>query len=168
MEYLVFSDSHGAISPMRRAIQAHPHVAGVLFCGDGLRDVATLCCEYPDLPFYEVRGNCDVGETTQDIPEERLLLLEGKRILLMHGHKYGVKGGLGAAIAHAQEREADVLLFGHTHRVCDKTECCDHGVLTLANPGSIGRAVDGFLHYGVLTIRQGALLFSTASIERMC
>lgn len=168
MEYLVFSDSHGNPYAMNRILTAHPHAGGVFFCGDGLRDLIGLSEAFPGIPIYAVRGNCDYGDIADGVPEDRLLTLEGVRILLMHGHRYGVKTGMGAALAHAAAEKADLLLYGHTHFPAICTERVGERYITLANPGSIGRAADGGCRYGVLTIQKRQFLFSLAeSQERM-
>jgi predicted phosphodiesterase len=81
----------------------------------------------------------------------------------MHGHKYGVKGGLGQAVAHAMQKDADVLIFGHTHTPLElhlrpDSERADFSVtkpLTLFNPGSLG---DRHASFGTVTVRNGQLL----------
>jgi predicted phosphodiesterase len=94
---------------------------------------------------------------------EEFLVLDGVRILLTHGHAYGVKGGLGTAIAHAARRDADVLIFGHTHiplelHVSPDSDCgfTVNRPLTVFNPGSLGDRTPSF---GTLTIRVGQILF---------
>ena len=95
---------------------------------------------------------------------EELVVIEGIRILLIHGHKYGVKGGLGQAIARAVPRDADVLVFGHTHtplelRLSPDSGRADFSVakpLTVFNPGSLG---DRNASFGTLTVKGGQLLF---------
>lgn len=165
MEYLVFSDSHGHSSSMQSILAAHPGAKGVFFCGDGLRDLIGLEAAFPGVPVYAVRGNCDFGAAADGVPTERLLCFEGVRILLLHGHLYGVKSGLGVALSHAAEAGADILLYGHTHSPAEKTEQVGEKYITLANPGSIGRAPDGKIHYGVLTLQNGQYLFSLAERE---
>ena len=97
MELIIFSDSHGRCDGMLQALerQVRPPQA-ICFLGDGLRDVESLSANRSML--YTVRGNCDWGMHS-DAPTERTVTLEGHRLLLTHGHLYGVKGGLGALIA---------------------------------------------------------------------
>ena len=65
---------------------------------------------------------------------ERILLIEGKKILICHGHTYNVKAGYMNLQYGAQEKGVDAALFGHTHRVFYDT----YNGITYINPGSIG------------------------------
>ena len=77
--------------------------------------------------------------------------IRGKRILLCHGHTYGVKSSLVTAGFAAEERQLDLFLFGHTHRpLVDR-----RGRTLFLNPGSIGASSRP--SYGVVTIRDGQL-----------
>ena len=90
MKILVLSDSHGAVSPMEQAVeQTSPDL--ILHLGDCWRDGERLHDRFPSIPLEQVPGNCDFRPTE---PAERLLELRGKRILLCHGHTYGVKQSL--------------------------------------------------------------------------
>ena len=87
-----------------------------------------------------VPGNCD-GWTTQ--PLQKLLDIQGKKLLLSHGHIWQVKSGYETALATARQQGADLVLFGHTHRAYCVQE--PDGLWVL-NPGA---ARDS---YGVVTI----------------
>lgn len=84
----------------------------VLHLGDLVDDFEELQRRMPTQTMQNVCGNCD-GFTK--VPDQRVLRVENRRILMMHGHRYHVKAGYGAAVFAAQEQEADILLFGHTH-----------------------------------------------------
>lgn len=142
MKILVFSDSHGNLDNMVRAV-AQEAPDQIFHLGDGWRDAQRLHARFPQLPFCQVPGNCDLQPGT---PAERLLEIQGKRILLCHGHTYGVKRSLTTAGFAAQERDLDLFLFGHTHRpLVDR-----RGKTLFLNPGSIGDYLRPF--YGVVTI----------------
>ena len=95
---------------------------------------------------YQVRDQatgqprCD-GWTTQ--PLQKLLDIQGKKLLLSHGHIWQVKSGYETALAAARQQGADLVLFGHTHRAYCVQE--PDGLWVL-NPGA---ARDS---YGVVTI----------------
>lgn len=156
MKLLVCSDSHGNLEEMRRAIQLEkPH--RVLHLGDVTRDAQRLLAEFPGLPFEQVRGNCDMGET--DFPEEKELLLEGKRIWMLHGHTYRVKLGIGPLMAEARNRGADAVLFGHTHQPV----CFLEGSLWALNPGTI-RGIPRAT-YGLIELDHGTIACRTAELD---
>ncbi len=171
MTLLILSDSHGRPDYVAEAIR-RTCPDGILFAGDGLRDLAycDLSTALEACPLWAVKGNCDwmmtpliIGGSALEPNDEELITVAGIRILLMHGHKYGVKGGLGTAVAHAVKRDADVLVFGHTHTPIElhlsPDRTYDFSVtkpLTVFNPGSLG---DRSPSFGTLTIRDGRMLF---------
>ena len=165
MTLLILSDSHGRPDHIREAIR-RVRPDGILFAGDGLRDLGDL--DLP-CPLWGVSGNCDwspriiVGGLSVDAEDEELITVEGIRILLMHGHKHGVKSSLLPAVYRAMEKEADILVFGHTHIPVEHHLLPDDPrsllpvskPLTLFNPGSIGSSEASF---GTITIRRGQVL----------
>ena len=167
MELLIFSDSHGRAENMSIAIDRQvksPYA--ILFLGDGARDLDRLFLV--DTPLWAVRGNCDWMSSDLADKTERLLYLEGHTVLMTHGHEFGVKGGLGALIAHAAEVGADIVLFGHTHVPTLQTVAVGERIgkttlsrpMYLFNPGSIG--YDG--SFGTLTIKEDTVLFGHGSL----
>ena len=147
MKILVLSDSHGSVDNMARAVElTSPQL--VLHLGDCWRDGERLHDRFPSIPLEQVPGNCDFRPTE---PAERLLELRGKRILLCHGHTYGVKQSLVTAGFAAEEQQLDLFLFGHTHRpYCDWADTS-----LLVNPGSIGPY--GHPAYALVRIENGKL-----------
>ena len=115
MELLICSDSHGRLDRINEML-ARNGARHVIFLGDGLRDVDAA--DIATREVYAVRGNCD---WSLDMPEEELDIFDGCRVFYTHGHKYGVKAGLGAALIAAAARDADVLLYGHTHKAFEAT-----------------------------------------------
>ena len=152
MDILVLSDSHGAVAPMERAVElTRPDL--IFHMGDCWRDAERLRDRFPDIPLEQVPGNCDFRPIE---PAERLLEIRGKRILLCHGHTYGVKQSLLTAGYAAEERQLDLFLFGHTHRpLVDR-----RGRTLFLNPGSIGASSRP--SYGVVTVQGGQLDGRTA------
>ena len=134
MKILVLSDSHAALSFMRRCIDAVQPDA-VIHLGDHYDDGTTMAEEYPQIPFYQVPGNCDVHRCFIPDPETRLETLGGVRILMTHGHRHHVKQTLIRLLADARASRADAVLFGHTHSAYCQLE--EDGLWVL-NPGSCG------------------------------
>ena len=117
----------------------------VIHLGDLITDAEELTYVYPRLPICMVPGNCD-GWTTE--PVKKLITLQGKTILLSHGHLWRVKGSYDAAIADARKAGADILLFGHTHRAyCQQLE----DGLWVMNPGTSRSS------YGTILIEGGEI-----------
>lgn len=146
MKILVFSDSHGNVTNMRRAVEVEgPN--RLLHLGDVVRDASILAAEFPHIPLDYVSGNCDYpGEG----PTQSIIEIEGVRILMMHGHAYHVKLGIGGAVEAARKAQVDVLVFGHTHQpLCTQY---DSG-LWVMNPGSVRDPWGA--SYGVIKIHEG-------------
>ncbi|MBQ8356764.1 MAG: metallophosphoesterase family protein [Clostridia bacterium] len=160
MDILVVSDTHGRRERLAE-VMTRTHAGIVLFLGDGLRDLTVI----PDgVTVRAVRGNCDfVG---RDIPETCIEHFGTYRVFMTHGHRYGVKAGIGAAVAAAVDADADVLLYGHTHRPEDTTLPAGAQVgervlkkpLLILCPGSLGDPRDGVPSFGTLTIRNNGVL----------
>ena len=139
MKILVFSDSHGRIANIKKALDEHLEHGGVdhvFFLGDGARDIMTLAAAYPEIPFDYVLGNCDSTTGNPKLLEKMVSVGEVK-FLLMHGHNHGVKEHIQRAVDYAIEKGADVLLHGHTHVSVDMTvDGSYHGHVRVINPGS--------------------------------
>ena len=141
MKILVFSDSHGNPAVMSEAIrkQMEHGLDMVFFLGDGIADFETVSKRFPGPRYAAVLGNCDAYTFLEGGVYEKLIEADGRRFLLAHGHRLGVKTGLQSAVDHAIRKGADVLLFGHTHEACDLTvDGSEGGSARVINPGSCG------------------------------
>lgn len=128
---LIFSDSHGRIENALEVIRQHPEAEAVFHCGDIMNDADRLRRATPH-PVAIVRGNGDYGP---DLPQEVVTVFAGKKFAMCHGHRHGVYGTLDILKFWGSEKEADIVLFGHTH-----IPFVEQGhSLTLINPGSISR-----------------------------
>ncbi len=156
MKVLVLSDSHGNIFNMIQAVEREaPRM--VFHLGDCWRDGERLHDRFPELPFEQVYGNCDYFRGSWEA--EKLLCLGDKRVLLCHGHTYGVKQSLLTAGLAAEEKDLDLFLFGHTHKPLVDMR----GKTLFLNPGSIGDYARPT--YGVVTLENGKLDARTALLR---
>ena len=144
MNILVFADSHGDVDVMADAV-GRWRPDQVLHLGDHFSDMVKLHLRFPEIPMQGVRGNCDASGS----PEKLRLTLGGVTMLLVHGHRQGVKEDLERLYFTALEAEADLALFGHTHRPFLERR----GELLIMNPGSIGRCPHP--GYGLLLLEDG-------------
>ena len=79
-------------------------------------------------------------------------MIEGKHILICHGHTFNVKASYLMLQYDAEEKQVDAALFGNTHRVFYAT----HNGVTYLNPGSVGSPPYGTPpSYAVLEIDGG-------------
>ena len=160
MEILVVSDTHGRASRLSEILE-RTNADTLLFLGDGLRDLSVVPAS---VAVYAVRGNCDFMGF--DTPDARIEIFDTCRVFMTHGHRYGVKSSLSAAIRAAAERSADVLLYGHTHVPLEKSLPAGYTVdgvtlqkpLLVLCPGSLGDPRDGSPTFGRLMIGKSGIL----------
>ena len=106
----------------------------ILFAGDFYKDGQSICRELK-IPGHIVAGNCDSAGRRQ----ETIVELPAGRILLVHGHQYGVKKDLQRIYYRGRELAVNVVVFGHTHQaLCELVDG-----LWLVNPGSPSRPRSG-------------------------
>lgn len=75
-----------------------------------------------------VYGNNDDGEIRDRLPARRTFAAEGHLIVAVHGHEHGET----ALSLLGREADADLVVFGHSHR----PEVIEANGVTLLNPGS--------------------------------
>ncbi len=132
--FLVISDTHGDIFTAKKLIEQYPQIDGLIHLGDNYKDAYIIKVNHPDLNVLMVPGNCDF---VYDTPPELVFEIEGKRILMTHGHLYNVKSGIELLEKKAVRDNIDLVLFGHTH--CPLQEYRTN--IAFVNPGSIGHPV---------------------------
>lgn len=154
MKCLIFSDSHNYSYHITRALRLHPDAEIVFFLGDGLSDIDEVRYEFPNIKFLAVRGNCDMRTFALDSIVQKTAEIEisGKRIVYTHGDLYGAKYGTGGLEKLARDKNADIVLFGHTHLPELKYFSEHEKPFYLFNPGSIGSSSGS---YGILTLTEG-------------
>ena len=146
MAILVVSDSHGNLERIIEAIETNKNdVERVFFLGDGIDDIKIAEDMYKDLEFDYVQGNNDFYST---VPEEKEVLVNGKKILLTHGHLYSGEMRFKKLLAKCKQQGINAVFSGHTHR---KREEYIDDILFL-NPGSITRPFDGGASYSLVEI----------------
>ena len=155
MKILVFSDSHGIRRHMEEAVRLH-QPDRIFHLGDVVSDAKALKETFPHIPMDLVRGNCD-GHLPE--PEELLLEVEGRKILLCHGHTYHVKWDWAEAAMAARAARAHILLFGHTH----EPMCTFERGLWIMNPGSIRGGWNA--GYGVIVLEEGNTVCYTVPVR---
>lgn len=127
---IILSDTHGNLAAIEKLSQIMDESDYIVHLGDVSSDMRGATERYPD-KIYRCTGNCDFTS----VGNEMTLEVEGHKILLCHGHKYGVKTGLEGLVNRAKELSCDIALYGHTHIA--RIEETD-GVMTI-NPGCMTR-----------------------------
>lgn len=150
IKIIVFSDSHGDAQTMEKVLNQSSEVDMVIHTGDGHSEFLKLKEKFPDIEMFGVSGNNDWRHKA---PNNITLNVEDKKILVTHGHKYGVKSALTRLYFKALEENADLVLYGHTH--CPALE--DVNGIVFVNPGSIGYTVSRVLTYAIINIEYGRI-----------
>ena len=130
MKVLICSDSHTRLNYFQEVMELEkPEL--VIFAGDHSTDALDISLVYEEIPFKIVRGNTDFSDRKTE--DELKFEINGKKVLLTHGHLQWVKSSLNELEIRAKEEEVDICIFGHTHR---ELEIEKDGILYL-NPGAL-------------------------------
>ncbi|MGH7570177.1 MAG: metallophosphoesterase family protein [Gemmatimonadales bacterium] len=127
----IISDTHGLLRP--DVFEVFEAVDHILHAGDvGKREVLT---ELEALaPVTSVYGNTDGPDLRSRLPQVATLQLDGFEIVVTHGDQFGHPT---PALLHQAFPEAEIIVYGHTHRAL--LELVDRTV-TVMNPGGAGPA----------------------------
>ena len=125
----VISDTHGLLRP--EVFEAFAGVDHILHAGDvGKRDILN------DLealaPVTAVYGNTDGMELRGLLPQVAMLELDGFDVVVTHGDQLGSPT---PEALHSAFPEAQIIVYGHTHRPLLKIVDV---VVTVMNPGGAG------------------------------
>jgi uncharacterized protein len=125
----VISDTHGLLRP--EVYDAFVRVDHILHAGDigSLEILAELEALAPVTAVY---GNTDGFEVRQRVPQVARIELDGFDIIVTHGDQFGspTPEKLNAAFP-----DAEILVYGHTHR---PLLTLVDVVVTVMNPGGAG------------------------------
>jgi putative phosphoesterase len=160
MNILVLSDSHRLLPPVRNLLRLYSgQVIIAAHLGDDASDLMDMQPEFPNLRMVAVRGNCDAGYGN----EEQMLHINGKNILMVHGHRQHVKSGCERLCFYAAEKKADACLFGHTHL----STVFKEGQAIYVNPGSLSHPRPGEARsYALLSVPEDGPIRGTVLTYR--
>ena len=129
MKILIVSDTHGHERNLKKVIEKVGQTDLFIHLGDieGHEDYIEALA---DCPVHMVSGNNDFFS---DLPREEEFQLGRYRVLITHGHYYGVSVGTDRLKEEARSRNIDIVMYGHTHR--PEIDIDDH--VTVLNPGSL-------------------------------
>ncbi|RRK30111.1 metallophosphoesterase [Schaedlerella arabinosiphila] len=129
MRILIVSDTHGYHKNLDRALESAGEVDMFIHLGDvegGEEYInAVVGCEK-----HVVRGNNDFFS---DLPKEEEFYIGEKKVFITHGHAYCVSLDPQQIKEEGKARNADIVMFGHTHRPYLEQD----GSITVLNPGSL-------------------------------
>ncbi len=154
MRIIVVSDTHGNTGNLRDAvIQALEggKIDILVHLGDGCEDLERVRPMLDkDTRVEAVLGNRDRSGGKA----ESVFMADGVRFYACHGNQWDVKFGMERLSYAAQEREANVALYGHTH--INETIFA-YGIWFI-NPGSLGASRWGGATYAeIITDKDGTV-----------
>lgn len=171
MKILVFSDSHGRPNNMQKAIEYHKDAQYLLHSGDGIKDIELL----KNAPDNIITANGNFEDCFFSLRKEKnyeTFELCGKNFFMTHGHRYDVNFSMTRLIYSALEHNADVIIYGHTHRKHleyisgENLPFQRENGLYIFNPGSISRPRDDvYSSYGIIEIQGNGVLLSHGIIK---
>jgi putative phosphoesterase len=126
----IISDTHGLLRP--EVFEVFREVDHILHAGDvGPLDLLTELEAIA--PVTAVYGNTDGWDVRRRLPQVQKLRLDGFDVVVTHGDQLGspTPEKLNAAFP-----EAEIIVYGHTHRPLLTTVDL---VVTVMNPGGAGR-----------------------------
>lgn len=149
MKVGILSDTHGLLRPEVKEIL---RTCDAVLHGGDINSAAIVKELEAFAPLYVVRGNND-KEWAEGMPEEVSVVLEGVAFYMVHNKKMA---------SEAAVFEADVVLYGHSHRYEEKYI---DGKLWL-NPGSCGpRRFHQPITMAVMVIEDGKYRVEQVEIE---
>jgi putative phosphoesterase len=143
----VIADTHGLLRP--EVFDVFGNVDHILHAGDlGPLD---LLAELETLaPVTAVYGNIDGFDVRARLPQVARIELDGFRIVVTHGDQFGSPTPEGV---HQAFPDAEILIYGHTHR---PLLTLVDVVVTVMNPGGAGhRRFDLPPSVGILELEPG-------------
>ncbi|WP_156299387.1 YfcE family phosphodiesterase [Streptobacillus canis] len=148
MKILLCSDSHTDLKYFYEVIKKeNPEL--IIFAGDYSADAIEMSYAV-DIPFHIVKGNCDYFDDETKETLELEIESMGK-VILTHGHLFGVKSNMNSIYKFGVEKNANYVIFGHTH-IQHKSEFKD---VVFINPGAIMNHEYAILEDGVLEFKGG-------------
>lgn len=142
----VVSDTHGDEYTIKKVIEEFKNFDMVIHLGDNVDDAEVLRENLKGKVIFVI-GNCDIGCKE---PLELIEIVEGNKIFITHGHRYNVKNTLSNLFYRAQELDAQIALFGHTH----VSEIEFEQGIWMINPGSAALPRDMRSSVAIIDIQQ--------------
>ena len=130
MKILIVSDSHGRCYYLERAYNRVKPIDLLIHLGD-LEGDQEYIRAIAECPVEFVSGNNDYFT---NIPREKVIDVGKYKVMLTHGHRYGVNAGVDHLKYIASLNKADIVMFGHTHQPL--IDLKDDTIWAI-NPGSI-------------------------------
>ncbi len=164
MKVGLISDTHAMDKRLPQTVlDAFDGVEMILHAGDLVtQEVLSALAEIA--PVTAVHGNLDTPATRLALPYKTVVLVEGKRIGLIHGDRVPnpnrvLPPPIDYAALHTYlvsefaNEVPDCIVYGHTHQA----HIASYQDILMVNPGSATRGSGGRNTVGLLVVRDGQL-----------
>jgi len=148
----VLSDTHSLNIP-DPIIDRFKSVDLIIHAGD-ICDLHTLKLLRKIAPTKAVQGNMDELLVKKELPLKEIIICDGLKIGVTHGHVGDTREALKNAMSAFKDDKMDVVIFGHSHQAIQSQV----GGTLYFNPGSPNDLVRAkFFSYGLITIEAGKI-----------
>ena len=144
----VISDTHGMLRP--EVIEAFRDLDRIIHCGDvgSLRILDQLALLAPISAAY---GNTDGFDVRARCSRTVKLECDHRITVALHGDQFGIPG---PGMLMNEFPDAEIILFGHTHKPLIEIL---NGSVTVMNPGAAGAVRDGCRpSVGIIELESGS------------
>ena len=136
MKIVFVSDTHGDEEALKNIVEFSKGYDAIIHTGDVLPYGVAHSCFISDYistldNIYFVRGNTDYFD--RETKDTEIFEIDGKKVILTHGHLFGVKSNLKELEEKAISEKVDICIFGHTHKEYMEER---NGIIYL-NPGAL-------------------------------
>ena len=147
MKIFVVSDTHGKIDEFIEKVKSMEKPDLIIHLGDYVEDGLKIESVL-EVETIIVKGNGDYYRG--DYNEDEIITIGDKKVFITHGHNYGVRYTMDRLVYKAQEANANLVLFGHTH----KSIFTEKDGIMIMNPGSTSmpRGFDWKKTFGIIEI----------------
>jgi uncharacterized protein len=152
----VVSDTHRDRFSIDKVIEKCQRAEVLIHLGDNVDDARLIKKNFSGR-VINVKGNCDFASS---VPAEHVEIIGNKKIFITHGHRYGVKGGIHRLQYRAEELEADIVLYGHTHISMVERE----KDIWFINPGSASESRNGCESMALIEITEKGIFPTIISL----
>lgn len=129
MKVLIVSDTHGRDEYLFQTLEKVRPIDLLIHLGD-FEGSENYIKSIAACPVEMISGNNDFFN---GLPEERIIKIGNYNVMITHGHRYGVYYNTHKIKEAAKTRQADIVMFGHTHIPMIDVK----GSIWAINPGSI-------------------------------
>lgn len=134
MKALIVSDNHGNLDALEELVHLYEDEVDLwLHCGDSEFMSSDKIWDY----FQTVKGNMDIDYSLPSVQEVQF---DGENLLVVHGHRQRVGFTLDRLKELAENQEAQIVFYGHTHIA----KVDQIGNKYFINPGSIAEPRGSF------------------------